>query len=144
MSRFHLRFPSFSARILAKSRPLCQTLFASSATGGASQTLPPTSMLSIKCFGQQKSTATAVLEWLPLLDLNQRHRGSCHASTCGSRLFLLVFSQKADRCAKPYLLLPPPAVLLSLCHRLRCSALSVSGNKKALHRQCLNGSPCWT
>jgi hypothetical protein len=57
VSRFHLRFPSFSARILAKSRPLRQTLFASSATGGASQPLPPTSMLSIKRFRQQKSTA---------------------------------------------------------------------------------------
>ena len=144
MSRFLLRFPPFSARILAKSRPLRQTLFASSATGGATQALPPTSQFSVKRFKQQKSTAIAVLEWLPLLDLNQRHREPCHASSCGSRLFLLVFSQKADRCAKPYLLLPPPAVLLSLCHRLRCSALSVSGNKKALHRQCLNGSPCWT
>ena len=46
-----------------------------SSTGGASQALPPTSPLSVKQrFGQQKSTAIAVLEWLPLLDLNQRHR----------------------------------------------------------------------
>jgi hypothetical protein len=52
-----LRFPSFSARILAKSRPLRQTLFASSATGGASQALPPTLQLSVKRLGQQKSTA---------------------------------------------------------------------------------------
>jgi hypothetical protein len=57
VSRFHLRFPSFSARILAKSRPLRQTLFASSATGGASQPLPPTSQFSVKHFEQQKSTA---------------------------------------------------------------------------------------
>ena len=48
VSRFLLRFPSFSVRILAKSRPLRQTLFASSATGGASQALPPTSPLSFK------------------------------------------------------------------------------------------------
>ena len=45
-----------------------------SATGDASQALPPTSQLSVKHSGQQKSTAIAVLEWLPLLDLNQRHR----------------------------------------------------------------------
>ena len=162
MSRFLLRFPSFSARILAKSRPLRQTLFASSATGGASQALPPTSQLSVKHFGQQKSTAIAVHKctivaeqisrfctkirpqnkheailrpasrrWLPLPRLNQRHREPCHASSCGSRLFLLVFSQKADRCAKPCSLLPPPVALLRLCHRLRLSVLSISGNKKS-------------
>ena len=144
MSRFLLRFPSFSARILTKSRPLRQTLFASSATGGASQPLQPTSQLSVKHFGQQKSTAIVVLGWLPLPRLNQRHREPCHASSCGSRLFLLVFSQKADRCAKPCSLLPPPAALLRLCHRLRPSVLSILGNKKALPKQCLNGSPCWT
>ena len=82
--------------------------------------------------------------WLPLPSLNQRHREPCHASTCGSRLFLLVFSQKADRCAKPCSLLPPPAALLRLCHRLRHLTFSISGNKKALRLQCLNGSPCWT
>ena len=67
-------FRLFLLVFLQKSRPLCQTLFAFSATGGASQPLPPTSQFSVKRFEQQKSTATAVLEWLPLLDLNQRHR----------------------------------------------------------------------
>ena len=142
--------------------------------GGASQALPPTSQFSVKRFRQQKSTAIAVHKctivaeqisrfctkirlqnkhetilrpasrrWLPLPSLNQRHQ-PCHASSCGSRLFLLVFSQKADRCAKPCSLFPPQAALLRLCHRLRSSALSISGNKKALRLQCLNGSPCWT
>ena len=150
MSRFLLRFPSFSAHIPAKSRPLRQTLFASSATGGASQALPPTSQLVVQRFRQrfrqQKSTAIAVLEWLPMPRLNQRHREPCHASSCGSRLFLLIFLQKADRCAKPCSLLPPPAALLRLCHRLRNLSFSVSDNvsdnKKALQLQCLNGSPC--
>ena len=94
--------------------------------------------------GNKKALRLQCLNGSPLLDLNQRHRGPCHASSCGSRLFLLEFSQKADRCAKPCSLLPPPAALLRLCHRLRRSALSVSDNKKALHKQCLNGSPCWT
>ena len=52
--------------------------------------------------------------------------------------------KKSLACAKPCSLFPPPAALLSLCHRLRSSVLSISGNKKALHKQCLNGSPCWT
>ena len=99
--------------------------------GGASLALPPTSQLSIKHFGQQKSTAIAVLEWLPLPRLNQRHREPCHASSCGSRLFLLVFSQKADRYAKPCLLLPPPAALLRLCHRLRCLSVKHFGQQKS-------------
>ena len=109
-------------------------------TGGASQALPPTSQLSVKHFGQQKSTATAVLEWLPLPHLNQHYRKPFHASSCDSRLFLLVFLPKADRSAKPCSLLPPPAALLRFCHRLRSSVLSISDNKKALPEQCLNGS----
>ena len=107
-------------------------------TGGASQALPPTSPLSVKRFKQQKSTAWAVLKWLSLPRLNQRHREPCHASSCGSRLFLLVFSQKADRCAKPCSLLPPPAAHHRLCQRLRSSVSSISGNKKALRLQCIN------
>ena len=52
--------------------------------------------------------------------------------------------KKSLACAKPCSLFPPPAALLSLCHRLRSLTLSISGNKKALPEQCLNGSPCWT
>ena len=107
-------------------------------TDGASQGLLTTLQLDVQRFRQQKSTAIAVLKWLPLPSLSQRHREPCHASSCGSRLFLLVFSQKADRCAKPCSLLPPPAALLRLCHRLRSSVSSISSNKKALRLQCLN------
>ena len=52
--------------------------------------------------------------------------------------------KKSLACAKPCSLLPPLAVLLRLCHRLRSSVLSITDNKKALQLQCLNGSPCWT
>ena len=92
-----------------------------SATGGASQALPPTLLLSVSISGNKKAMRLQCLNGSPLPRLNQRHREPCHASSCGSRLFLLVFSQKADRCAKPCSLLPPPAALLRLCHRLRCS-----------------------
>jgi len=113
-----------------------------STTGGASKPLPPTSQLSVKHSDNKKALPKQCLNGSPLLRLNQHHREPCHASSCGSRLFLLVFSQKADRCAKPCSLFPPPAALLRLCHRLRPSVLSISGNKKALRLQCLNGSPC--
>ena len=50
--------------------------------------------------------------------------------------------KKSLACAKPCSLLPPPAALIRLCHRLRNSVLSISNNKKALPEQCLNGSHC--